>query len=143
MFSPSEEAPSCERESIIYGVMSAGVVAGEDCGGRKRFRGSEPILLNAYNVGEPQRLVLNNLDGSERALGGRELAPLDQFPGESVSGIAMECKHRTEYKFCGGTYEYSCDCASSILSYLETVPKKLLCALSPEAAECREITLGG
>ncbi len=129
MLRPVVEFPTCEGE-----ILRISAAIGEDCGGRKRFRGSEPILLNAYNVGEPERLVLNNLDGSEHALGGRELASLDSFPGESVVGILIN----QEYKFCGGTGKRSSDCASSILSNLDNVPTKLHCTLSHEDPECYE-----
>jgi len=129
MLRPIVEFPTCEEE-----ILRVSAAVGEDCGGRRRFRGSEPILLNAYNVGEPERLVLNNLDGSEHALSGRELAPLDRFPGESVVGILINW----EYKFCGGTGKHSSDCASSIFSNLDDVPKELNCALSPEDPECHE-----
>lgn len=126
MLRPVVEFPTCEGE-----ILRISAAIGEDCGGRKRFRGSEPILLNAYNVGEPERLVLNNLDGSEHALGGRELASLDSFPRESVVGILIN----QEYKFCGGTGKRSSDCASSILSNLDNVPTKLHCTLSHEDPE--------
>ena len=122
MLRPVVEFPTCEGE-----ILRISAAIGEDCGCRKRFRGSEPILLNAYNVGEPERLVLNNLDGSEHALGGRELASLDRFPGESVDSW-----------FCGGTGERSSDCASSILSNMEYAPKRLQCGYTPEARECQE-----
>jgi hypothetical protein len=122
MLRPAVEFPTCEGE-----ILRISAAIGEDCGCRKRFRGSEPILLNAYNVGEPGRLVLNNLDGNEHALGGRELAPLDRFPGESV-----------DRQFCGGTGERSSNCASSILSNIHYVPLRLQCAYTPEAEACQE-----
>jgi len=111
------EIPTCEESltGLIYGFFT--MTVGEDCGGATEFRraGARPGLYKAYNVGEPWKLVLNNLDGSERALGGKELAVQDRFPGESIEGLICSSRDRV---FCGGTGSHSCGCASSVLQMM-------------------------
>jgi len=84
-------------------------VVDEDCaGGGAR-------LFHVYNVGEPNKLVLNNLDGTQKALGGKELAYQDRFLGESIEGKFCPKGDRV---FCGGTGSSSCDCGTSILQMM-------------------------
>jgi hypothetical protein len=90
--------------------------------------GGEVRLFPVYNVGELEKLVLNNLDGSERALGGKELATQDRFPGESIEGKLCPKGSRV---FCGGTGSSSCECATAIyeMMYPWVIPEKLARAL--------------
>ena len=137
------EFPTCEEETLT--IMGATyLLIGEDCGCRKRWRGSEPILLNAYNVGEPQKLMLYALwtpiyeSYPQTDLGGRGLRDEDSYFNEWIVGKTVICEGKPTRKFCGGHNIWSCECASPILSFMYDAPKKLKCAYTPEDPRCRE-----